>query len=63
MMVVGGASGGDHVGILWPGLVFALAILVPPIVVSTRKTNFEVRRWEDSDHPMTSSDDGDEDDE
>jgi ribosomal protein S27E len=60
MMVVGGASGGEHVGLLWPGLVFALALLVPPIVVSTRKTNFEVRRWADSDHPMTSSDDEDD---
>jgi ribosomal protein S27E len=57
MAVVGGVVGGEHVGLFWPGLVIALAILVPPIVVQTRKTNFEVRRWADSDHPMLSSGD------
>ena len=41
----------------------ALALLIPPIVVQTRKTNFEVKRWADSDHPMVTLGSDDDDDE
>lgn len=50
--VVGGVQGHDHVGVFFPGLFVIGGLLLPPIVVSSRRTSFEVRRWEESDHPM-----------
>lgn len=52
MATVGGTRGGDAVGAFFPGLFVAAGLLLPPIVVSTRRGNFEVRRWADSDHPI-----------
>jgi hypothetical protein len=63
MLVVSATVGKDAVGMFVPGLFIAIALLVPPIVVQTRKTNFEVRRWADSDHPLITSSGGDDDEE
>lgn len=52
MSAVAGSKGGEKVGWFFPGLFLLGAILVPPIVVTTRHANFEVARWEDSDHPL-----------
>jgi len=63
--VVSSAQGDDSVGFVFPGLFMIAGLLIPPIVVSSRKQGFEVKRWADSDHPMMSSatfsDDDDED--
>jgi hypothetical protein len=66
-----GAGGGE-----WVMAFVAIALLaIPPIAATTRRSNFERRRWEDSDHPYSSgwsvsyssgvrrSDDDDDDDE
>ena len=55
MVAVSGAKGGDAVGVFFPGLFLIGGLLLPPIVVSTRASNFETRRWEDSDHPLGGS--------
>ena len=55
MVAVSGAKGGDAVGVFFPGLFLIGGLLLPPIVVSTRASNFETRRWEDSDHPIGGS--------
>jgi len=60
MLAIGSAAGGANVGALFPGAVLAFALLLPAIVVQTRASTFEVRRWADSDHPMTRSSDDDE---
>ncbi len=60
MAVVAGTAGGGNVGMLFPGTVIAFALLLPAIVVQTRSSGFEVKRWADSDHPMTSSSDDDD---
>lgn len=60
MAVVAGTAGSGNVGALFPGVVVAFALLLPAIVVQTRASSFEVRRWADSDHPMTTSSDDDE---
>ena len=60
MAVVAGTAGSGNVGALFPGAVLAFALLLPAIVVQTRASSFEVRRWADSDHPMTQSSDDDE---
>jgi hypothetical protein len=51
-VVVGSIRGGEHVGLFFPGLFMIGGILIPPIVVSSRRASFEVRRWDDSDHPL-----------
>ena len=53
--VVGGVRGHEHVGVFFPGLFVIGGLLLPPVVVSSRRTSFEVRRWEESDHPMRSA--------
>lgn len=50
--VVGGVRGHEHVGVFFPGLFVIGGLLLPPIVVSSRRTSFEVQRWDESDHPM-----------
>lgn len=54
MVLVSTTTDADHVGVFFPGIFFLFALLLPPIVVSTRSGRFEVRRWEDSDHPIAS---------
>jgi len=36
----------------------AILLLIPPIIYSIRARSFEVRRWADSDHPLSSSSSG-----
>lgn len=52
MLVVSGAGRSEDVGFVFPGLVFAFLILLPPIVVSSRRSSFEKKRWAESDHPI-----------
>jgi len=54
-VVVGAARGSAHVGAFFPGLFVIAGLLLPPIVVSSRRTAFEVQRWDESDHPMRSA--------
>ena len=60
--VVGSAKGEDHIGALFPGLFMIGGLLIPPIVVSSRRGAFEIKRWAESDHPLQSSSSGDDDD-
>ena len=61
MVVIGATAGSANVGWLFPGAVLGFALLLPAIVVQSRASSFEVRRWADSDHPMTTSSDDDDD--
>ncbi len=62
MGLVSSAVGGDQAGVVFPGLLIGIALLVPPIVVTSRRSSFETRRWEDSDHPIGGGGGGGDDD-
>lgn len=53
--VVSGVRGSDRVGLFFPGIFVIAGLLLPPVVVSSRRGSFEVRRWAESDHPLVSS--------
>lgn len=56
MSVVSGAKGGDAVGFAFPGIPLLILLILPAVVVQTRSSLFEVRRWRDSDHPIGEED-------
>lgn len=53
--VVASVRGSDRVGLFFPGIFVIAGVLLPPVVVSSRRGSFEVRRWAESDHPLVTS--------
>ena len=48
---------------LWPVWLAIAALCLPPIVFWWRKSRFELRRWAESDHPMSGQSSSSDDDE
>jgi len=56
MSIVSSAKGGDAVGYAFPAIPLLILVLLPAIVVQTKSSTFETRRWQDSDHPIGEED-------
>lgn len=56
MSVVSDSKGAESVGYAFPAIPLLLLILLPAIVVQTKSSTFETRRWQDSDHPIGGED-------